>query len=80
MSQPTITKMEPITKVPTKTAKLSGVKGMNDLLPPDSALWEKLEKSLVSLARSYGYQNIRTPILENTGVFLAWYWRGNGYR
>ncbi|WP_234987019.1 histidine--tRNA ligase [Polynucleobacter kasalickyi] len=43
---------------------------MNDLLPPDSYIWEKLERSLIGLAKTYGYQNIRTPILEHTGVFL----------
>lgn len=53
-----------------KLAKLSGVKGMNDLLPQDAPIWELVEKSVVSLAKSYGYQNIRTPILEHTGVFL----------
>lgn len=57
-------------KAPTKISKLVGVKGMNDLLPPDSFIWEKLERSLIGLAKTYGYQNIRTPILEHTGVFL----------
>jgi histidyl-tRNA synthetase len=61
---------EPVKKIPVKISKLVGVKGMNDLLPPDSFLWEKLERSLVGLAKTYGYQNIRTPILEHTGVFL----------
>jgi histidyl-tRNA synthetase len=61
---------DPTKKNPPKPAKLVGVKGMNDLLPADSFIWEKLEKSLISLAKTYGYQNIRTPILENTGVFL----------
>jgi len=61
---------DPIKKNSPKPAKLVGVKGMNDLLPADSFIWEKLERSLISLAKTYGYQNIRTPILENTGVFL----------
>ncbi len=61
---------EPIKKAPVKISKLVGVKGMNDLLPPDSYIWEKLERSLIGLAKTYGYQNIRTPILEHTGVFL----------
>lgn len=61
---------EPSKKAPTKITKLNGVKGMNDLLPTDSPIWERLERSVTSLAKAYGYQNIRTPILEHTGVFL----------
>jgi histidyl-tRNA synthetase len=42
---------------------------MNDLLPVDAPAWEFLEKTVMSLAKTYGYQNIRTPILERTDVF-----------
>lgn len=52
-----------------KLVKILGVKGMNDLLPAEASRWEYLEKTLLSLAKSYGYQNIRTPILEHTDVF-----------
>ena len=54
---------------PVKAKKLSGVKGMNDLLPQDAHRWAFLEKTIQSLAKSYGYQNIRTPIVEHTEVF-----------
>jgi histidyl-tRNA synthetase len=49
--------------------KLTGVKGMNDLLPQDAHRWEFLERTVQSLAKAYGYQNIRTPIVEHTEVF-----------
>jgi histidyl-tRNA synthetase len=49
--------------------KLTGVKGMNDLLPQDAYRWEFLERTVQSLAKAYGYQNIRTPIVEHTEVF-----------
>ncbi|MBJ7474978.1 MAG: hypothetical protein RL373_801 [Pseudomonadota bacterium] len=52
-----------------KVQKIAGVKGMNDLLPVDAPAWEFLEKTVMSLAKTYGYQNIRTPILERTDVF-----------
>lgn len=48
---------------------LTGVKGMNDVLPPDGALWENLEETLRTWLRSYGYRNMRTPILEHTALF-----------
>lgn len=56
-------------EVTPKLKKLSGVKGMNDLLPQEAHRWEFLERTIQSLAKSYGYQNIRTPIVEHTEVF-----------
>ena len=50
--------------------KLVAVKGMNDILPPDSARWEWLEDKLRALMRRYGYLNIRTPIVEPTPLFV----------
>ncbi len=49
--------------------KLAAVRGMNDLLPADAALWETFEHRTVELLRAYGYQQIRTPIVEHTAVF-----------
>ena len=53
-----------------KTAKLTAVKGMNDILPPESARWEWLEDKIRSLMGRYAYRNIRTPILEHTQLFV----------
>ena len=49
---------------------LQAVKGMNDILPPESARWEWLEDKLRALMRRYGYLNIRTPIVEPTPLFV----------
>ncbi len=49
---------------------LKAVKGMNDILPPDSARWEWLEDALRRVMRRYGYQNLRTPIVEPTALFV----------
>ena len=49
---------------------LQAVKGMNDILPPESARWEWLEDVVRRLMRRYGYQNIRTPIVEPTALFV----------
>ncbi len=43
---------------------------MNDILPGESAQWEYLETVLRGLLSDYGYQNIRTPIVEETGLFV----------
>ena len=50
--------------------KLSAVKGMNDILPPDSARWEWLEDKVRTLMARYAYRNIRTPIVEPTPLFV----------
>jgi len=52
------------------TDKLSAVKGMNDILPPDSARWEALEASVREVMRLHAYRNIRTPIVEPTALFI----------
>jgi len=45
------------------------VKGMNDCLPSASKIWQYLEKSLRNVVSNYGYEEIRTPILEKTELF-----------
>jgi len=55
---------------PPKAEKLSAIKGMNDILPPDSARWEALEDTVRRLMRTYAYENIRTPIVEHTALFV----------
>lgn len=50
--------------------KLNAVKGMNDILPPDSARWEWLEEKVRVLMGRYAYRNIRTPIVEPTPLFV----------
>jgi len=50
--------------------KLTAVKGMNDILPPDSARWEALEAAVRQVMRLHAYRNIRTPIVEPTALFV----------
>jgi histidyl-tRNA synthetase len=49
---------------------LRAVKGMNDLLPPESARWEWFEDKVRALMRRYGYANVRTPVVEPTALFV----------
>ncbi len=48
---------------------IQAVRGMNDILPGAAVLWEELEETLRSWLRSYGYRNLRTPLLEPTALF-----------
>jgi histidyl-tRNA synthetase len=52
-----------------KAEKIVGVKGMNDILPEDAPLWELFENTVQSVLKSYGFQQIRTPIVEPTALF-----------
>lgn len=54
----------------SKLEKLTAVKGMNDILPPESARWEWLESKVRALMERYAYRNIRTPIVEPTSLFV----------
>ena len=54
----------------SKPTKLVGVKGMNDILPHDSARWEWFEDKVRHLMSRYAYRNIRTPIVEPTALFV----------
>ena len=53
----------------TKTEKFRAVKGMNDILPDEAAQWEALETILRGWLKSYGYRNMRAPVLEQTALF-----------
>lgn len=49
--------------------KIQAIRGMNDLLPRDSNLWTFVERHMSDLFASYGYKNIRTPVVEKTDTF-----------
>jgi histidyl-tRNA synthetase len=48
---------------------LQAIRGMNDILPDDAPLWERFEDTVRSWLRSYGYRNIRMPMVEPTPLF-----------
>lgn len=54
----------------TSSMKLQAVRGMNDVLPADSAKWEFFEETVTRVARQYGYRNMRAPIVEHTPLFV----------
>jgi histidyl-tRNA synthetase len=51
------------------TQAIQAVRGMNDILPDEAALWERFEDVARAWAHSYGYRTIRTPLLEHTALF-----------
>jgi histidyl-tRNA synthetase len=48
---------------------LHAVRGMNDILPDEAERWERLEDTLRCWLQSYGYRNIRTPLVEYSNLF-----------
>ncbi len=49
---------------------IQAVKGMNDILPPESATWDWFEGRVRSLMARHGYVGVRTPIVEPTALFV----------
>lgn len=49
--------------------QIQAIRGMNDILPTQSPLWQKLEAVLRDTVAAYGYSEIRTPIVESTDLF-----------
>src|SRR5207248_1778367 len=50
-------------------AMIKSVRGTRDLLPPDTALWNFVEAAVRDVFRAYNFQEIRTPIFEETALF-----------
>ena len=49
--------------------KIQSIRGMNDLLPHESHIWQHIESVVADILNSYGYREIRFPILEQTALF-----------
>ncbi|HBC19534.1 MAG TPA: histidine--tRNA ligase, partial [Alcanivorax sp.] len=49
--------------------KITSIRGMNDILPEQTGLWQWLEDKVRAVLASYGYQEIRMPVVEQTDLF-----------
>jgi histidyl-tRNA synthetase len=49
--------------------KFQAIKGVRDILPPDSALWNRVEQTARDVFGTFGFAEIRLPIFEFTGLF-----------
>ncbi len=50
--------------------KITGVKGMNDILPGDVEVWQHVERTARELFSRFGYGEVRTPMVEDTALFV----------
>ncbi|NUY56231.1 histidine--tRNA ligase [Salinivibrio sp. MA351] len=48
---------------------IQAIRGMNDCLPSQSPLWQKLENTIKQVVSAYGYSEVRMPIVEATHLF-----------
>ncbi|HQU98751.1 MAG TPA: histidine--tRNA ligase [Nitrosomonas sp.] len=51
-------------------SSIKAVRGMNDILPDESYRWIHFEQTIHQWLAAYGYRNLRTPILEQTDLFV----------
>lgn len=58
------------TTATTRPQALQAVRGMNDVLPAETPLWEFFEDTTRDVFRRYGYRNLRTPVVEPTPLFV----------
>lgn len=49
--------------------KIQAIRGMNDILPQDIPKWQFIESIMRNVMKSYGYEEIRTPLVESTHLF-----------
>lgn len=49
--------------------QIHGVKGMPDILPPDGQIWRIIENRAADVFGRFGYEEVRTPVLEHTELF-----------
>ena len=52
------------------STKIQAIRGMADVLPEASPLWQKLEDAARTVFERYGYRNMRTPVVEPTALFV----------
>ncbi|WP_336368184.1 histidine--tRNA ligase [Marinobacter sp. C2H3] len=50
-------------------AKIQAIRGMNDILPEQTPVWQYVERTVRQVLGQYGYQEIRMPIVEQTDLF-----------
>jgi histidyl-tRNA synthetase len=54
----------------TMAAALQAVRGMNDVLPDEAAVWQRFEDTARNVFERYGYRNLRVPVVEPTPLFV----------
>jgi histidyl-tRNA synthetase len=53
-----------------RATPIQAVRGMNDVLPDEAALWERFEDAVREVFGQYGYRNLRVPVVEATPLFV----------
>ena len=56
-------------KMPEKPRKFQAIRGVRDLLPPETELWNRVEQTAREVFATYGFGEIRLPIFESTDLF-----------
>jgi histidyl-tRNA synthetase len=49
--------------------KISGIRGMGDILPEETPVWQHVESVLAGAVKAYGYRELRVPVVERTELF-----------
>lgn len=49
--------------------KIQAIRGMNDYLPQQTVVWQFIERHIKNVLNSYGFNEIRLPVVEKTKLF-----------
>ncbi len=49
--------------------RIQSIRGMHDVLPPQTAIWQTVESTIQKVLAAYGYREIRLPVVESTTLF-----------
>lgn len=59
-----------MTTTQPKQRQFQAIKGVRDILPPESALWNRVEQAAREVFGTFGFSEIRLPIFEPTELFV----------
>ena len=51
------------------SSRINSIRGMHDILPADLPAWQLLERTVKDVLASYGFAEIRVPVVEKTELF-----------
>ena len=54
----------------TRNSKITALRGMHDVMPPESHLWNEIENAAHRVFSMYGFEEVRTPVVEATDLFI----------
>jgi histidyl-tRNA synthetase len=56
--------------MPSQSKKITAIRGMYDIMPPESVVWQHVEDTAARIFATYGYREVRIPVVEEKQLFV----------